>query len=44
MDDRAVDDIGVADRLLTILIAMLKSGQPYDPKRREASATSADAA
>jgi transposase len=35
---------GVADRLLTILIAMLKSGQPYDPKRRQATATSADAA
>jgi transposase len=29
---------GVADRLLTILIAMLKSGQPYDPKRRQAAA------
>ena len=28
---------GVADRLLTILIAMLKSGQPYDPKRRHAA-------
>ncbi len=25
---------GVADRLLTVLIAMLKSGEPYDPKRR----------
>jgi Transposase/Transposase IS116/IS110/IS902 family len=24
---------GVADRLLTVLIAMLKTGQPYDPKR-----------
>ena len=28
---------GVADRLLTVLIAMLKTGQPYDPKRRSAS-------
>ena len=27
---------GVADRLLTILIAMLKAGEPYDPKRRSA--------
>jgi transposase len=25
---------GVADRLLTVLIAMLKAGEPYDPKRR----------
>ena len=25
---------GVADRLLLVLIAMLKSGQPYDAKRR----------
>jgi transposase/transposase IS116/IS110/IS902 family protein len=25
---------GVADRLLTVLIAMLKTGQPYDAKRR----------
>jgi hypothetical protein len=28
---------GVADRLLTVLIAMLRNGQPYDPKRRSAS-------
>ena len=28
---------GVADRLLTVLIAMLRTGQPYDPKRRPAS-------
>jgi hypothetical protein len=26
---------GVADRLLAILIAMLKSGQAYDAKRRQ---------
>ena len=25
---------GVADRLLAVLIAMLKAGEPYDPKRR----------
>ena len=25
---------GVADRLLTVLIAMLKAGEPYDPRRR----------
>lgn len=29
---------GIADRLLTVLIAMLKAGQPYDPKRRPAAA------
>jgi hypothetical protein len=28
---------GVADRLLTVLIAMLKTGQPYHPKRRLAT-------
>jgi transposase len=27
---------GVADRLLAVLIAMLKSGRPYDPARRSA--------
>jgi hypothetical protein len=30
---------GVADRLLTVLIPMLKTGQPYDPKRRLAEAS-----
>ena len=30
---------GVADRLLTVLIAMLKTGQPYDPKRRPAASS-----
>jgi len=35
---------GVADRLLSILIAMLKNGQPYDEKRRHRSAHSADPA
>jgi transposase len=34
---------GVADRLLSILIAMLKSGKAYDPKRRQ-NAAAADAA
>jgi transposase len=28
---------GVMDRLLAVLIAMLKSGQPYDPDRRHAA-------
>jgi len=28
---------GVADRLLVVLIAMLKAGEPYDPKRRNVS-------
>ena len=30
---------GVADRLLVVLIAMLKAGEPYDPKRRLAIGT-----
>jgi transposase len=30
---------GVADRLLTVLIAMLKTGQPYDPTRRPAASS-----
>ena len=29
--------VGVADRHLTLLIAMLKTGQPYGPKRRSAT-------
>lgn len=32
---------GVTDRLLAVLIAMLKSGQPYDPGRRHATMPSA---
>ncbi len=35
---------GVADRLLAILIAMLKTGQPYDAKRRQKGCVPADAA
>ena len=35
---------GVADRLSSILIAMLKSGQPYDTKRRQNAAAAADTA
>ena len=35
---------GVADRLLAVLIAMLKSGEKYDPKRRQASSVAIDAA
>jgi len=35
---------GVADRLSSILIAMLKSGQPYDAKRRQTAAASAHTA
>jgi hypothetical protein len=35
---------GVADRLAAILIAMLKSGQPYDSSRRRQGAPCADAA
>ena len=35
---------GVADRLSSILIAMLKTGQPYDAKRRQNAAASADTA
>jgi hypothetical protein len=35
---------GVADRLLTVLIAMLKTGQLYDPKRRFAATTDPAAA
>jgi transposase len=35
---------GVADRLLAILIAMLKSGQAYDASRRHAAAACADTA
>ena len=35
---------GVADRLLSILMGMLKNGQPYDEKRRHRSAHSADPA
>jgi transposase len=31
---------GVTDRLLAVLIAMLKSGQPYDPSRRHAATQS----
>lgn len=34
---------GVADRLLTVLIAMLKTGQPYDASRRSPAATPAEA-
>lgn len=34
---------GVADRLLTVLIAMLKSGEYYDPGRRSAVAVDASA-
>lgn len=34
---------GVADRLLTVLIAMLKTGQPYDASRRSVAATPAEA-
>jgi hypothetical protein len=30
---------GVADRLLVVLIAMLKAGEPFDPKRRPAVGT-----
>lgn len=30
---------GVVDRLLTVLMAMLKNGQPYDPKRRSPAGT-----
>ena len=32
---------GVADRLLVVLIAMLKAGEPFDPKRRPAVSTGA---
>ena len=32
---------GVADRLLTVLMAMLKTGQPYDPKRWTSEVSSA---
>jgi transposase len=32
---------GVADRLMAVLIAMLKTGRPYDAKRRHRSAASA---
>jgi len=35
---------GVADRLAAILIAMLKSGQPYDSSRRRQGAACANAA
>ena len=35
---------GVADRLSSILIALLKTGQPYDAKRRQNAAASADTA
>jgi hypothetical protein len=35
---------GVADRLLAVLIAMLKAGEPYDPKRRHLTRSPADAA
>ena len=34
---------GVADRLLTMLIAMLKTGKPYDATRRSHAATPAEA-
>ena len=34
---------GVADRLLTVLIAMLKTGQPYDATRRRNAAPTAKA-
>ena len=34
---------GVADRLLTVLIAMLKNGQPYDANRRSHTTTPAEA-
>ena len=30
---------GVADRLLTVLMAMLKTGQPYDPTRRTSASS-----
>lgn len=33
---------GVADRLLTVLMAMLKAGEPYDPKRRSAERPTAN--
>ena len=35
---------GVADRLLAVLIAMLKSGKCYDPNRRSATSTATPAA
>ena len=35
---------GVGDRLLTVLISMLKTGQPYDPKRRSSTASDTTAA
>jgi transposase len=35
---------GVADRLLAVLIAMLKAGEPYDSKRRQQSRGTAEAA
>lgn len=35
---------GVGDRLLAVLIAMLKSGEVYDPKRRQISRGEAEAA
>ena len=35
---------GVADRLLAVLIAMLKAGEVYDPRRRQLSHGAGEAA